>query len=81
LGDRSNWLGAIAMNDEQVIIINYLKTSPDAWFGKKEIARRAVKRRTFDDNPRWADEPIAELVSQKVIEENKDGQVRLKSEG
>jgi hypothetical protein len=68
------------MNDEKVLIINYLKCSPGAWFGKKEIARRAVKRRAFDDNPRWADEPIAELVAQKVIEENKDGQVRLKKE-
>ena len=68
------------MNDEQVLVINFLKGSPGAWFGKKEIARRAVKRRVFDDNPRWADEPIAELVSQKVIEENKDGQVRFRKE-
>ena len=67
------------MNDEHTIIINFLKGSPESWCGKKEIARRAVKRRVFDDNPRWADEPIAELVAQDVIEENKDGQVRLKT--
>jgi hypothetical protein len=68
------------MNDEQVLIINFLRTSPGTWFGKKEIARRAVKRRVFDDNPRWADEPIAELVALKIIEENKDGQVCFKTE-
>ena len=62
------------MNDEQIIIINYLKTTPDAWFGKKEIARRAVKRRTFDDHPRWADEPLVQLIPQQVLEENKERQ-------
>ena len=69
------------MNDEKSIIINYLKCSPEAWFGKKEIARRAVKRKVFEENPRWADEPLAELIAQHIVEENKDGQVRLKQEG
>ena len=68
------------MNDEQIIIINFLKGSPEVWFGKKEIARRAVKRKVFEENPRWADEPLRELVRQHVVEENKDGQVRLKKE-
>ena len=68
------------MNDEQIIIINFLKTSPGTWFGKKEIARRAVKRKVFEDNPRWADEPLADLLAKKVIEESRDGQVRFKTE-
>ena len=68
------------MNDEQVLIINYLKCSP-TWFGKKEIARRAVKRKVFEENPRWSEEPLAELIAQRVVEENKDGQVRFKGEG
>jgi uncharacterized protein YneF (UPF0154 family) len=66
------------MSDEQVLIINFLKCSPEAWFGKKEIARRAVKRKEFEDNPRWSEEPLRELIAQHVVEENKDGQVRLK---
>jgi hypothetical protein len=69
------------MNDEQVLIINYLKCSPKTWFGKKEIARRAVKRKVFEENPRWSEEPLAELIAQRVVEENKDGQVRFKGEG
>jgi len=51
------------MNDEQVLIINYLKCSPKTWFGKKEIARRAVKRKVFEENPRWSEEPLAELIA------------------
>jgi len=66
------------MNDEQIIIINFLRCSPDAWFGKKEIARRAVRRRVFEENPHWADEQLVELIALRVIEENQNGQVRLK---
>lgn len=66
------------MNDEQIIIINFLKGSPETWFGKKEIARRAAKRKVFEENPHWSDEPLAELIAQEVVEQNNDGQVRLK---
>lgn len=66
------------MNDEQIIIVNFLGCSPETWFGKKEIARRAVRRRVFEENPHWADEQLAELIAQRVIEENQNGQVRLK---
>ena len=48
------------MNDEQTKIINFLKCSSEAWFGKKEIARRAAKRKAFEENPRWSEEPLAE---------------------
>lgn len=58
------------MNDEQVIIINFLKCSPGTWFGKKEIARRTVKRKVYEDNPRWSDAPMAELIAKRVLEEN-----------
>src|SRR5215831_12848528 len=66
------------MNDEQIIIVNFLRCCPDTWFGKKEIARRAVRRRVFEENPRWADEHLMELIAQGVVEENENGQVRLK---
>ena len=65
------------MSDEHVIIINFLNGSPESWFGKKEIARRAVKRKVFDENPCWADGPIRDLIAQHVVEENKEGQVRI----
>ncbi len=65
------------MNDEHIIIINFLKGSPESWFGKKEIARRANKRKVFEENPHWSDAPLREMIAQHVVEENKDGQVRL----
>ena len=68
------------MNDEQPLIPNFLRTSPEAWFAKQEIARHAVKRKVFEENPRWADEPLTELIAQHLVEENKSGQVRLKPE-
>ena len=68
------------MNDEHIVIINFLRCSPEVWFGKREIARRAVKCKVFDENPRWADEPLRDLIATRVVEENKDGQVRLKKE-
>ena len=66
------------MNDEQILILNFLRCSPELWFGKKEIARRAVRRRVFEENPHWADEQLVELIAQRVLEENENGQVRLK---
>ena len=66
------------MNDEQTLILNFLKCSPEAWFGKKEVARRAAKRKVFEENPHWSDEPLRNLIAQHSVEENKDGQVRLK---
>ena len=68
------------MTDEQVLIVNFLSGSPESWFGKREISRRAVKRKVYEENPRWADEALAELVLQHVVEENKDGQVRMKKD-
>jgi hypothetical protein len=40
------------MNDEQIIIINFLQGSPMPGSGKKEIARRAAKPKVFEENPR-----------------------------
>jgi len=68
------------MTDEQVLIINFLGTSPESWFGKREVARRAVKRRLFEDNPRWAEEPLSDLLMKNLVEENSDGLVRLKKD-
>ena len=65
------------MNDHQIIIMNFLQCSPETWFSKKEVARRAVKRKVFEDNPHWADEPLAQLVGQHLVEETQDGHVRL----
>ncbi len=53
--------------------------SPDSWYARREIARRAVKRAIFEQNPHWLDSPIAALVERGVIE-MKDGLYHLKSD-
>src|SRR5579859_7170908 len=65
------------MNDEQILILNFLRCSPETWFGKKELARRAVRRRVFEENPHWADAHLMDLIVQGFVEEDQNGQVRL----
>jgi hypothetical protein len=66
------------MTDEQVLIVNFLQTSPETWFVRKEIARRAVKRSVYDENNHWADAALAELVVTGVLERNDSGLYRIK---
>ena len=46
------------MTDEEQKIIEFLKGSPDSFFGRREIARKAVKRNLFEENPRWVESPL-----------------------
>ncbi len=68
------------MTDEQVLVVNFLQCSPETWFAKKEIARRAVRRKIFEENPHWADHAIPELLAVGLIEQNISGQYRLKKD-
>lgn len=68
------------MTDEQVLIVNFLQTSPETWFARKEIARRAVRRKVFEENPHWADAALGELVANGIVEENPSGQFRIKKD-
>src|SRR5262249_16285093 len=58
--------------------LNYLQSSPETFFARKEIARRAVRRQEFEENPHWADAPLAGLLLKKLIEQNESGLYRLK---
>jgi len=68
------------MTDEETIVLIFLQTSPESYFGRKEIARRAVRRKVYEENPRWADEPLASLLLKKLIEENQQGLVRMRKD-
>lgn len=68
------------MTDEEQQIVNYLQTSPESFFGRREIARRAVRRRVFEENPNWADTPLNNLLLQNIIEQDANGLYRLKQE-
>jgi hypothetical protein len=68
------------MTDEEQIIVNFLQSSPESFFGRREIARRAVRRRVFEENPNWADGPLATLLVKQVIEQNDSGFYRMKKD-
>jgi hypothetical protein len=66
------------MTDEEFAIMNFLKGSPDDFVGRKEIARKALKRQVFEENPHWADAPLCSLFDQGFIEQNESGHYKIK---
>jgi hypothetical protein len=66
------------MNYEEALIVNFLKEYPETVFSRREIARKAVKRREFEENPEWANAALSGLVDRDVIEEDKTGGFKLK---
>lgn len=69
------------MSHEEDSIISLLKGSPHTGFARREIARRAVKRSIYEQNPRWVDEPLAALVARGVVVIDQDGLYHLTLEG
>ncbi len=65
------------MTDEEQQIVEFLKGSPDSYFARREIARKAVKRTEYEANPRWAEAPLNSLLDHDVIEMNDGGHYRL----
>jgi hypothetical protein len=65
------------MNYEEDRIVNFLKQYPNQTFSRREIARKAVKRREFEADPEWANAPLAGLLNAGVLEEDKAGCLRL----
>ena len=55
------------MTAEEQLIVDFLQQSPANGFGRMEIARKAVHRKDFEENPRWADAPLNALLDRKVI--------------
>ena len=66
------------MTSEEYTILTFLKESPDSFFSRKEIARRAVRRQVYEENQHWADAPLASLLLRDCIEEDKTGCYRYK---
>ena len=58
--------------------MNFLKGNPDTYVARREIARKALKRTIFEENPHWADAPLGSLVDQRVVEQNESGHYRIK---
>ena len=66
------------MTYEETAILNFLKSSPDSYVARREIARKALRRTVFEENPHWADAPLASLVDQALVEQNDSGHYKIK---
>jgi len=60
--------------------MTFLNSSPETYFARREIARRAVRRQVYEENQHWADAPLASLLMQGMIEKNDGGQFRARSD-
>lgn len=66
------------MTYEEMAIVDFLRGMPDTFVARREIARKALKRTIFEDNPRWADAPLTRLVERHLVEQNESGHYRIK---
>lgn len=66
------------MTYEESAIINFLEGSPDVFVSRREIARKALKRRIFEENPNWVDAPLSSLLGHQLIEQNDSAQFRMR---
>jgi hypothetical protein len=66
------------MTEAETMVLQFLQSSSETYFARKEIARRAVRRQIFEDNPHWADAALAGLLLKGAIEQNESGLYRIK---
>jgi len=64
------------LSDEEQIILNYLRTSPNAWFAAGEISRKASIRH-YRKDPRWAYPALMRLFTAKRVESDPAGHYRF----
>ena len=68
------------MTYEEMAILTFLRGSPNVYYARREIARKALKRQLFEENPHWADAPLVSLVDKDMVEQNESGQYRFKKQ-
>lgn len=66
------------MNDFTQQILDFLRANPETYYSRKEICKRAVHRSVYEENPHWANQPLALLVSDGRLEQNDTGHYRIK---
>ena len=69
------------MTYEETAIMNFLSGSRDSYVARREIARKALKRVIFEENPHWADAPLSGLVDQGLVEQDDSGHYKIGSSG
>jgi hypothetical protein len=66
------------MTYEEQAIMNLLKGSRDASLSRREIARKALRRTVFEENPHWADAPLVSLADKHLVEQDENGHYRIR---
>jgi|WetSurMetagenome_2_1015567.scaffolds.fasta_scaffold381500_2 hypothetical protein len=66
------------MTDDELVVLSFLKECRETCFGRREIARRAARRSLYEENPHWADGPLASLVAHGLVEITDQGLYRFK---
>lgn len=69
------------MTYEEMAIITYLKGVPEGFVARREIARKALRRVDFEENPHWVDAPLASLMDQRLVEQDGSGHYRIRKQG
>src|SRR5204863_2488795 len=59
--------------DEELMILAFLKTNPEAYFGGGEICRKAGNRKLAAKNPRWALPYLVTLRDKDMVEADPNG--------
>ena len=62
-------------SDEEILILNYLKSFPDKFLAPLEIAKKANPR-AFREDPRWAFAALLKLSNTGVLETDAAGHYR-----
>ncbi len=68
------------MTYEELAIVSFLTGNPGVYVARREIARKALKRAVFEDNPHWADASLAGLVDKGLVEQDESGHYAVKKE-
>ena len=68
------------MTEEATLILEYLRSRPDCACAKREIARKAVHRTVYEENPRWVDAPLQALLNQNLIQVDESGNYHIPSD-
>jgi hypothetical protein len=70
----------IPLGYEALLIVNFLKTAPEAFFSERQIARKAGQKGQFRDNPDWAKPILFRLVNEEIIQTDAFGHYRIAPE-
>ncbi len=65
------------MTTEEMEILQFLKQTPDTYYARKEICRKARSRDDYEANPHWAAAPLNNLVALGHVVQNPSGHYKL----